>query len=479
LGDVDLKAFVGSLAHLQNKNTVDHLCSTTKNDELVSLIKRLDIAAKIDAGYNLRPVFVCNVTADSNANKYLPQAQAVGHLIDLWDLKRLGPVLKQLKRDWFIDEQATLKMPVSRRFVAGPKAQPNLVYGAVKATQLVTLPGIPDLRLFAQNVRLGLGNTRVNTEIVESLKNKKEHPNFITFHNGLTIVAKYLKIRRGKITLNHFSVCNGCQSLMSLWEHRTGLTDELEILVRVVRVGQDRQISEQIAYRTNNQNPISLRDLSSNDRAQVHLKNGFDELFSDFATYSIKRGEPAGTNEIVNEQAGRLILALIVREPWSAHQKYRIFGDLESRIFDYDLQPEQIRLAQLISQIASEEAKSLAYERLGKYGLTHYILVYLIGEVLRLSDDGISLLKQPLPYLTTNAEENPKESVILQALVKIAKHVITELNYFIKENGEDSYDYKTSFKSQAEVQSIRNALQKAFEKDVAIGRANKFELPKN
>lgn len=200
-------------------------------------------------------------------------------------------------------------------------------------------------------------------------------------------------------------------------------------------------------------------------------------MFSKFATYSIKRGEPAASNEIVNEQAGRLILALIVKEPWSAHQKYRIFGDLEGRIFDYGLQPDQIRLAQLLSQIVTEEGKSLTYERVEKYGLTHYILMYLVGEVLRLGEDGRALLKRPLLYLSTNTNANQKETKMLASLRALTKFIVTELNYFIKENGEESYDYKTSFKSQTDVQSIRNAVQKAFEKDVTTGRAQPFKLP--
>lgn len=307
---------------------------------------------------------------------------------------------------------------------------------------------------------------------------KKEHSNFIKFHNGLTVVAKSMRFRRGRLSLKDFSVCNGCQSLLSLWENRNQLTDDLQILVRIVRVGQDRQIAEQIAYRTNNQNPISLRDLSSNDSAQVHLKNSFDGLFSKFATYTIKRGETSGQNEIVNEQAARLILALIVMEPWSAHQKYRVFGDLEGRIFDYDLQPDQIRLAQLLSIIVAEETKTLSYERVAKYGLTHYILIYLVGEVLRLGQNGRSLLKRSIPYLRTNEDENnPKEVQIITELRAITKFVVTELNYFIKENGEDAYDYKTSFKSQTDVHAIRNSVQKAFEKDVATGRAKQFCLP--
>ena len=197
LGDTDLKEFVGSLAHLGSKETVEHLIKTTPNRELRVLLEKTQAAEKIGAGYKLRPIFVANVAADHSAQKYLPQAEAAGHSLDLWDLVRIGPVLRQLSRDWFIEEKSKLKTAPDRLFKIGPKIEPRLIYAAIKARELVRLPGIEDLRLFAQNVRLGLGNTRVNTEIVKSLRNKAEHSSFISFHNGLTIVAKQLSNSRG------------------------------------------------------------------------------------------------------------------------------------------------------------------------------------------------------------------------------------------------------------------------------------------
>jgi hypothetical protein len=50
-------------------------------------------------------------------------------------------------------------------------------------------------------------------------------------------------------------------------------------------------------------------------------------------------------------------------------------------------------------------------------------------------------------------------------------------DYFIKEHGEESYDYKSAFRSQTDVLSIRNELLKAFEKDIAVERAKLFTLP--
>ncbi len=477
LGDTDLKEFVGSLAQFKSTTSVAQLLAASKNEELKRLLSDLDIAAKINAGYQLRPIFVTNVAANNDAYEYIKHASGVGAKIELWDQARLSPVLKQLRRDWFVSDLSRLKVTPNKLFWEGPKTEPTLVYAAVPARELVKLPGISDLRIFAQNVRLGLGNTRVNDEIVKTIQNKKEHPLFLTFHNGLTIVAKNIGLRGATLRLKDFSVCNGCQSLLSFYENRSKLTDTLSVLVRVVKVGDDRTIPETIAYRTNNQNAISLRDLSSNDVTQVQLKAQFDSLFGDHITYAIKRGEKSEKEELPNEYAGRLLLALYVREPWSAHQKYRIFGDLESKIFSYDIKAPHIRFAQLIADTIYGATYKLTNERVGRYGLTAFVILYLVGELLRLSDDGRNLLNDPLSCLTTNSKLNPRETTMLQGISQLIDFATTEINYYIKEHGDDAYDYKSEFKSPKSLDVLKNAVLKSFEKDVHRGKASLFALP--
>jgi AIPR protein len=196
LGDVDLKSFVGALAQLRSSTGVKTLSVTTSNTDLKQLLLDLDVAGKVDAGYKVRAIFVTNVAANRDATAYMSHAEATGHYVDLWDLERLRPVLDQLRRDWFVPDSVRLEVDPNRLFrVGASKTEPELVYAAIRARQLVRLPGIDDSRVFAQNVRLGLGSTRVNDDILESVKNKKEHRDFLTFHNGLTIVAKHIFLR--------------------------------------------------------------------------------------------------------------------------------------------------------------------------------------------------------------------------------------------------------------------------------------------
>ncbi len=68
LGDVDLKTFVGSLAHLNTRQAVDHLIVTSKNTDLTKLLKSLGVAEKIEAGYVVKPIFICNIAANADAD---------------------------------------------------------------------------------------------------------------------------------------------------------------------------------------------------------------------------------------------------------------------------------------------------------------------------------------------------------------------------------------------------------------------------
>jgi hypothetical protein len=103
-----------------------------------------------------------------------------GTPVDLWDLPRLSPVISQLQREWFIAKPITILTAKGKLFWEGPKTHPILIYAAVPVKELIKMPGIPDTRLFAQNVRLSLGRTRVNKEIVQTIKtaksSRRSHP---------------------------------------------------------------------------------------------------------------------------------------------------------------------------------------------------------------------------------------------------------------------------------------------------------------
>jgi hypothetical protein len=281
--------------------------------------------------------------------------------------------------------------------------------------------------------------------------------------------------------MRHYSVCNGCQSLLSFYRNQAALTNKLAVLVRFVRIGQDKSLAGSIAYKTNNQNPISLRDLSANDSTQVQLKADLDALFGNDSTYIIKRGVKAANEELHNEYAGQMLLALYVKQPWSAHQKYKVFGELESEIFRFGITGSHIRLSQLIMRRCVEALKNCTFPRVRCYGLTRFLLLFVVGELLRKTEDGKNLLDDPLPYLLKkggHATDIARENAMLEAVTGVANYAVTELNYLISDRGGEVYDYKSEFKTPKGVEAIRSEVLKSYDKDRYRDKVDAFQLPK-
>jgi hypothetical protein len=482
LGDTDLKDFIGSLAQFRKESSVAALASTTKNSDLKRLLTDNNVAAKIGSGYQLHPVFVTNLAANTDAEEYLKLAPEAGDQIDLWDLQRISPILLQVtKQEWFVAEKALLKLDPELIYVQGDDAaKPDLVVAAISAKELVKLTGISDTRIFAQNVRLGLGKTRVNTELIASIRDAKEHPKFLASHNGLTIVAKSIAYTKGNISIEDYSVSNGCQSLLSLFNNQTSITNKLILPVRIVKVGDDRSLAASIAYKTNNQNPISLRDLSANDSTQTLLKAEFDNLFGFDCTYMIKQGSTSKADEFPNELAGQILLSLYAQQPWSAHQKYKIFGEFQNSIFRYGVSASHIRFAQLSMRACKAALINCKDERVRSYGLTSFIVLYIVGELLRADENGNSVLDNPGPFLRTakpDKTRNKLETKLLQEVSTLASYTVTELNYYIEDSGGEAFDYKSVFKSEKGVKLFRSEVLKAYEKDLFRDKVDAFKMP--
>jgi AIPR protein len=85
-------------------------------------------------------------------------------------------------------------------------------------------------------VRGSLGRTKVNKEIAKSIENKDEHKEFLLFHNGLTLLCKQMSYQNDKVEVSGYSVVNGCQSLTSLYENRSKVTDDLRLMARIIEL---------------------------------------------------------------------------------------------------------------------------------------------------------------------------------------------------------------------------------------------------
>lgn len=112
-------------------------------------------------------------------------------------------------------------VPRSEVIVESLEGDVEMAIALVPANELVRLPGIDDLTLFAINVRLGLGRTKINRELAGTIKEEQgNHALFPAYHNGITILTDKLKADDEGLHLDGVTVVNGCQSLLALHANR-------------------------------------------------------------------------------------------------------------------------------------------------------------------------------------------------------------------------------------------------------------------
>lgn len=407
----------------------------------------------------MKLVFVTTRLLDHNGVEYLKALEATGPQLDCWDRTRLVGQHKNLARKTrvFGEHKFVLTHPGIRYDVA-KNVRAYVV--PVRALDIASMRGISDRSLFSLNVRLGLGRTRVNKDLEAALKQKEEHRHFVLFHNGVTIICRRLSRNRKELRIQDYSVVNGCQSAIAFFENQSHLTPQLLILSRFIEVGDDDAMAEDITYRSNNQNGINLRDLRSNDRIQVSLKKQFQKEFEGKFEYVIKAGEQVTSPESLNnDRAGQLIMALYLDEPYNAHQKYRLFGADYERVFGREINATKIYLAYVIYKAVESAAERIEDPLVRDYQLTEFVLLGVLGGILKRDPSGAKILDSPDSYLPQH------RPAVEQAAGTVAAELITDFNFCVREKqAAGYYDYKSEFKSPEKYRSLCLELQRHFER---------------
>lgn len=195
--------------------------------------------------------------------------------------------------------------------------------------------------LFGQNLRDALVK---GSKTYQGLKKtiEDEPESFWYYNNGITIIAKNIILKNEKITLTNFSIINGAQttSAFDLYleevkmnnkkgKKRTDLIENLKktkVLVRIV-ASDDENFQKNITLYNNTQNPISDRDMVSNNIEQKKLKEKL-ESFNPKIYLDIRRGVTIPSHlkfkkhrKVENTALAQYIFAGPLLKPFNAKDK--------------------------------------------------------------------------------------------------------------------------------------------------------------
>ena len=469
LGDTQLKEFIGTLSQFASLDDISAIQASTSNSELSNLLESEQIGTKVEEGYKVIGVFVTNIGRDANATAFLSDRDNV-QLFDRQELERryipVGPTPPMgapVTFDVFGYDFSEYKI-----------GDVKVLFAPLKARELVKLDGIENSGLFAWNVRGSLGKTKVNRDIGKSIDDPSEHKHFLLFHNGLTVLCEELSHEDEKITIEKYSVVNGCQSLTSLYDHSAQLTDELRVMTRLIKLAPEHELADKITHHSNNQNPINARDLQSNSVVQQRLQNEINGDYAGSVFYRIKRGEPDQASEVIeNDEAGRLLLAFDLKQPWACHQTYKILDELHAGIF---ARPgvnshRVVAMVDLLGVITSASS-DIKNQLIGTYRLTRYFLMYLLREALETDDQGRRLCRDPSVFLLV---PNGRER-LRRAIEPVLGDLVIDLNAELRDREEagNPFDYKREFKSATSVRELSRVIIPQYQKAVQRDRAASF-----
>ncbi|MFN8425291.1 MAG: AIPR family protein [Anaerolineales bacterium] len=422
--------FIGARQWFADEASVKNELTSTASNEFKSLVTGSGVVEKTRASKSVS-VFVQTRFSNKHAKEYIH----IANNLDAYDANSLFA-----QYTYFADNENPFP-PTDLYISNGSRIEYQLPDGtqakvyAINAKQLIKLEGIQDRTLFYKNVRYGVGNSRVNKSIRENILNSDEHLNFFLYHNGITIVCEKLEenLEQNKITVSNYAVINGCQSMLTFFENRDELTNNLFVPVKIIKTKMTSPLVKNITYFANNQNSISIRDLRSNDAVQKSLQREFDALFNGTVMYQRKRGEDeTGYDEVIERDfAAQLISSVYLQEPHNTHLKQYLFGSNYTRVFSRKITAEKIYLAKMIHEIIEQDSSLLQNEKIRGYGLALFFFTYVIAEIL--SDNlGKHILEDPKPYVTLQKE---KFCNAIRKLWELMTPDITKIDEYTQENG--------------------------------------------
>ena len=178
-------------------------------------------------------------------------------------------------------------------------------------------------RLFDLNVRYEIKNSPINGDIVRSLSHAKSRKRFHHFNNGLIVVAKSYAIREDKgkkqgdeprkfVHLLEPQIVNGLQTVKSIYNAVASgdvtveeLRSECLIQMKVIQTGEADFVAK-VVQSTNNQNPMSARNLKGNTQEQRLLRAALASLSPSWFL-QVKEGEW----ESITDEGGRFFEAIV------------------------------------------------------------------------------------------------------------------------------------------------------------------------
>jgi len=310
--------------------------------------------------------------------------------------------LRQAATDLFRDAEVTVEFLGARRLLDLARRRPKTTYElrvskSVSAINghivLSTLSeynkflrgdgGKVKAELFESNVRDFQGDTEVNAEIVNTLKNER-NVEFWWMNNGVTILASRATLNGDTVTIENPQIVNGLQTSTQIARHfqAGGAEDNRNVMVKIVS-SDNEETRDKIIKATNSQNAVQPATLRATDKVQRDIEETLKSagLYYDRRkNYYKNEGKPA--DKIISiPLMAQAVMSIILARPDTARARpsslikdNTVYSQVFSEKHPIGMYSKAAALIRIVDRVLKSRSELSARDR---SNLRFYVLFWL------------------------------------------------------------------------------------------------------
>jgi hypothetical protein len=467
-GTSAVTGLLATATHFKDPENLKKLLAGDVEDKLRALIKKFDLQKKLDRGdytndkLRIRLVLVTTGTLSTDAAKLVGStntAERPGYA-EVYDLRRLGPLAEAVAAPEVQSDPITAACPAKSVVITG-KAPNRVAVAALKASDVVKWKGLESRSLFSLNVRRELRKNKVREQLDGAIRRPTEHGDFLSYHNGMTVVCDSFEAQHGKLTAKAPSIVNGAQSAIAFAAaaNEGKLTDDLRIFVKFVEVKGRPQLAKEVSWRSNTQTAVNARNLMAIGGPQARIKKEVEKDYKE-VIYEITPDAsfklPKGKKLLANDEAAQLLCAIFNAMPWLAVKRLSLFeSDNHALIFNDRITGAHVVLADFIREQVDGLKAEFPEAYRASWRLTRLVAVYLTAQVLEADKDLRPILADPKAALSDRKALKTK----IDFPVRVAATVLEQRHDHLRNNGLPD-NFNVDFKNEEELQKLRDEARK-------------------
>lgn len=287
--------------------------------------------------------------------------------------------------------------------------------------------------VFVDNVRDFQGDNPVNTDIAKTISDGSLDQ-FVLRNNGVTVVAKRIKVMSSSYTLEDYQIGNGCQTSHVLYANRHLITGELFVPVKIIHT-EDDDVSQSIIRSTNKQTPVEENDLLALTQFQRDLEDYYRGFPDEIRLYYERRAKQYSSQSDLEK--GRITSIGSQLKSFSSmflelpNQASRYQGTLlksvKSQVFQKSHKPNSSFVSALTLYRFEELARRLPIAERGVKSFRYYLLLafrYRFEE-FEFPGAGNRKISQYCDVLLKNLESVESSKLAFDECVSIIKEALS------------------------------------------------------